>query len=313
MNVNRTKEPEVPVIRNYKDTVFRKVFGSKPELLELYNAVNETHYQNPNDLEIVTLDNAIYMTMKNDLAFLIDFQLHLYEHQSTVNPNMPLRFLHYIAKEYERLIDADLLYKNRPVKIPAPQFVVFYNGTSSQPERQTLTLSNMFFHKEDIPQLELKVLVLNINPGYNEALLAQSRTLWEYIQYVERVRRYTAEMDIEQAVARAIDECIQENILATFLRKNKAEVISMSIFEYNEEKVMAIIREEEREEGIAEGIQQGLLRGKIESILDFLGDLGEIPDSLRTQILAETQPDTLKKWLKLAAKSASIEQFINKM
>ena len=90
--------------RNYKDTVFRMLFSDKKNLLSLYNAVNSRDYTNPDDLEIVTLENAIYMGMKNDLAFIIDTNLYLYEHQSTYNPNMPLRDLFYISSEYQKML-----------------------------------------------------------------------------------------------------------------------------------------------------------------------------------------------------------------
>ena len=88
--------------KQYKDTVFRMLFRDRRHLLELYNAVSGRSCADPELLEIVTLENAIYMGVKNDLAFLVDFHLYLYEHQSTVNPNMPFRFLQYVAEEYGR-------------------------------------------------------------------------------------------------------------------------------------------------------------------------------------------------------------------
>lgn len=309
MKKKHQKKSRPSVTRNYKDTVFRKLFEDKRELLSLYNAVSGTAYDNPEELEIVTLDNAIYMSMKNDLAFIVDFELNLYEHQSTSNPNMPLRFLQYVTKEYERLIDKNLLYRNHLVKIPAPHFIVFYNGTAPQPEKQLLKLSNAFFHQEENPQLELKVLVLNINHGNNLRLMDQCRILKEYTEYVDLVRSYAARMDIEDAVNLAVDACIKNGILEDFLRKNKAEVVAMSIFEYDEEAVMALIRSDEREDGRNEG----LLQAKQEDVLELLEDFGEIPESLSMQICEETNLDTLKRWHKLAAKTDSIEQFVAAM
>lgn len=306
MKEKHQKKSTPTITRNYKDTVFRKLFEDKRELLSLYNAVSGATYDNPDELEIVTLENAIYMSIKNDLAFIVDFELNLYEHQSTGNPNMPLRFLQYVAKEYEKLIDGNLLYRNRLVKIPAPHFLVFYNGTAPQPEKQLLKLSNAFFHPEENPQLELEVLVLNINHGNNTYLMERCQILREYMEYVNMVRGYAALMDIESAVSLAVDECIKNNILKEFLIKNKAEVVAMSIFEYDEEAVMALIRSDEREDGKNEG----LLQGKVESILELLEDYGEIPESIKTQIFKETNPDILKRWHKLAAKVNSIEQFI---
>ena len=135
------KEPIVN--RQYKSNVFALLFKNKKELLSLYNALNHTHYTEEEDLEVVTLENAIYMSMKNDLAFLLDSRLSLYEHQSTPNPNMPLRDLFYVSKEYERIIEKKSLYSRRRIQIPAPHFVVFYNGIEPQPERQLLKLSDI--------------------------------------------------------------------------------------------------------------------------------------------------------------------------
>lgn len=296
---------EFTAIRNYRDTVFRRLFGEKQELLSLYNAINGTHYKNPEDLQIVTLENAVYMSMKNDLAFLIDFQLHLYEHQSTANPNMPLRFLQYVTREYEKLIDGSLLYRGRRIQIPAPHFVVFYNGIGRQPEMEILKLSDAFMTDTNDPQLELKVKVLNINSDNNSKLMNQCRTLKEYAKYVECVRHYASSMDIHEAVSKAVDTCIREGILAEFLQKNKAEVISMSIFEYDEEKVLAMIRQDEHEDGFIAGKTEG----KIEAIMELLADFGTVPPSLEQQIRSEKSPDLLSKWHKLAARAASLEQF----
>ena len=118
--------------RNYKDTVFRMLFSDRQNLLSLYNAVSGSHYDDPEMLEIVTLENAIYMGIKNDLAFIIGTDLFLYEHQSTYNPNMPLRDLFYISSEYQKLVDHKSLYSSCLLKVPAPQFIVFYNGTEKK-------------------------------------------------------------------------------------------------------------------------------------------------------------------------------------
>lgn len=108
------------------------LFSDKERMLELYNAVSGRHYENPDELQIVTLENAVYMGMKNDLAFLLDTGIYLYEHQSTINPNMPLRDLFYISSEYNGLVDKKSLYSSTVQKIPAPNFVVFYNGEEVQ-------------------------------------------------------------------------------------------------------------------------------------------------------------------------------------
>ena len=203
--------------KKYKDTVFRMLFSDKKNLLSLYNAVSGKAYTDSEKLEIVTLENAIYMGMKNDLAFIINTNIFLYEHQSTYNPNMPLRELFYIADEYQKLVDTRSLYSSTIQRIPAPNFVVFYNGTKEIEDCQIHYLSEAFENFSGDPQLELKVKVLNVNEGHNQALMEQCQILKEYAQYVAKVRCYLKEMPLDDAVNRAVEECIRENILADFL------------------------------------------------------------------------------------------------
>ena len=242
------------VNRNYKDTVFRMLFSDRKNLLSLYNAMNQKHYTDPEDLEIVTLENAIYMGMKNDLAFIIDTNLYLYEHQSTYNPNMPLRDLFYISNEYQKLLDKKSLYSSSLQKIPAPNFIELYNGTDTLSDFSEHRLSSAFENLSGEPKLELIVTVLNINEGHNALLMEHCQTLKEYSQYVAKVRKYAAGMPLDQAIEYAVNECIKENILADFLRKNRAEVISMSIFEYDKEEEEKKLRKAEYEAGIQKGV-----------------------------------------------------------
>ena len=245
-------EPKVAVNKRQKDTVFRILFKDKKNLLELYNALNDSDYTDAEQLEIVTLESAIYMSMKNDVAFVLDHRLYLYEHQSTYNPNMPLRDLFYVSNEYQKLIgDKKSLYASKAVKIPVPRFVVFYNGMEKRPEREWLRLSDLYEVEEEQPMLELQVLVLNINEGNNKELKGKCRCLAEYMLYVDRIRQYAAQCDsLQEAVERAIEDCISEGILADFLMKHKSEAMTVSIFEYDEEKELRLYREAEREVGI---------------------------------------------------------------
>ncbi len=273
--------------RTYKDTVFRMLFRKKEELLSLYNAMSGSCYTDPEKLEIVTLDNAVYMSMKNDLAFLADFHLYLYEHQSTVNPNMPLRFLQYVSREYEKLLGGGSLYTRRRIMVPAPQFVVFYNGTDYLPEKSEQRLSRSYGADGAEPCLELKVQVLNINEGSNEELKEQCRALKEYMQYVECVREKAGGMPIEEAVPCAVEECIRQGILEEFLRKNKAEVVPMSIFEYNEEETLKAIRADEFEMGMQSGIEKGIEKGIEQSIglmVESCAELGIARESAAAKI-----------------------------
>ena len=295
--------------RNYKDRLFRMIFSEKKELLNLYNAVNGTSYTNEDELQIVTLDNAVYMNMKNDLAFVIDFYMNLYEQQSTYCPNMPLRNLQYISRELESWLKGRSLYASRLVKIPTPRFIVFYNGTTDQPEQNVLKLSDAFLQPTDNPELELKVLMLNINMGNNRELFERCQTLKEYMQYVEKVRGYVRTMPVENAVQRSVDECIREGILSEFLLKNKREAIQVSIFEYDEEDVLRQIREDEFAQGEEYGTRKGVEQGITLATLELLEDLGPVDDSLKDLIQSQTDLTLLKKWHKLAARADSIEAF----
>ena len=268
---------EIHVARNHKDRLFRMIFREKKELLSLYNAVNGTSYTNAEDLEIVTLENAIYMNMKNDLAFIMDSYLNLYEHQSTYSPNMPLRDLFYIAKELQGQIDHRDLYRNTLIKIPTPRFLVFYNGSEEQAEKKYLRLSDAFQKSMDDPDLELVVTMLNINLGKNKKLLEQCRTLKEYAIYVKKVRTYAKSM---------------KNV---------------------EEAVFEIVRKDEYEKGLQEGIQEGVIAGKAEAIIELLEDISTIPDKVRERIHNEKDIKVLNSWLKLAAKAESIDEFVSKM
>lgn len=181
----------------------------------------------------------------------------MYEHQSTYAPNMPLRSLIYVASEYQKLINHKSLDSDRPIRIPTPKFVVFYNGKEKRPEQEILKLSDLYETKPSDPELELKVLVLNINKGYNEALKSDCKTLQEYMLYVDKVRRYTRTIpwNLEEAVNKAINECLKENILTDFLMKNRREIVGLSIFEYDEE----LFKKDQFEYGMEQGISKIIL------------------------------------------------------
>ena len=280
----------------YKDTIFRMLFSEPEHLLSLYNAVSGKNYQDPAALNIVTLENAVYMGMKNDLAFVLEMGLYLYEHQSTYNPNIPLRDLFYIASEYQALVDGKSLYSSGIQKIPTPKFIVFYNGLDRKvPDRMELRLSDAYENPTDEPDLELKVTMLNINDGHNEELMNSCHVLQEYAKYVARVRKYVAEMPLDEAVERAITECISEGILADFLRKNRAEVVKVSIFEYDKEKEEKKLRKAEfeygREQGRIEGERSGRTEGET-MLLTLIAKMSAGGDSDKVTQL--NNPEVLK-------------------
>ena len=281
--------------RNYKSTVFAMLFGDRKRLLGLYNAISGKNYQDPEALEINTLENAIYMGMKNDLSFLIDDRLSLYEHQSTVNPNMPLRFLFYISNLYSGMTTEENFYGRKALSIPIPCFVIFYNGTEPQPDRKILRLSDLYTVRMKETQLELTAVLLNINRNHNRELMEACRDLKDYAEYVDRVRKYARELPLSEAVERAITECIREGILKEFLEKNRAEVKKMSIYEYDQEKHIRMERQDAWEDGIKEGEVRGAeqqlskiiknMMKKGRSISQIAEELGE--DEKRIRELAE--------------------------
>ena len=240
---------EAKAQRNYKDTVSRMLFREPENALSLYNALNGTNYTDASQITFNMLDNAIYMGMQNDISFLIMNEVNLYEHQSTYNLNMPPRDLFYVAELLQVYVKDQSLYSSKLIKLPTPHFVVFYNGVEEKPEKRILRLSEAFEVQTDDPELELKVTILNINPEMNEDLKEKCPVLKQYTQYVEQVRCNSADMPLEQAVEAAIEYCIRHNILKEFLSKQKAEVIKMSIFEYDEEREIELIRRDEREIG----------------------------------------------------------------
>ena len=287
---------EVKVQRNYKDSFFRMLFKDKENLLSLYNALNKTDYTDVDGLEITTLENAVYMNYKNDVSFVFDYELMIYEHQSTVNPNMPLRDLFYVADILQKKTYDKDLYGSRLIKLPSPRFVVFYNGTTVQPERKVFKLSDSYEKKQDKPELELTVTMYNINYGCDEEIMDACRTIKEYAMYVERIRMYTKQMPLTQAVEKAVAECIEEGILSEFLKENQAEAIKVSIYEYNEELHFKTLREEGREEGLELGEHR---LNQLYSILidtDRLDDLKRATEdkAFRELLMSELLPEELQ-------------------
>ena len=281
---------ELKLNRKYKDTLFRKVFNNKKDLLSLYNALNNTEHMDESLITINTIEDAIYIGYKNDISSIINSELNLYEHQSSVNPNMPVRGLIYFAELYKGYIDQNnlLIYNERLVKLPFPRYVVFYNGTEEQPEEQELRLSDAFVQvpegeslkdtagteadKTDKPSVEVVVQLLNINYGCNQELMEKCQKLMEYSKFVALVRvksdmlteKYKKEMKsvnkkeiFAEAVALAIDEAIRDNVLKDILSKNMAEVTDMLLTEFDEKAYIDGVKKQSYEEGEARGEIKG--------------------------------------------------------
>ena len=249
--------------RKYKDSVFCDVFytdrDAKANLLSLYNALHGTDYTDEQMVELVRLEDVLFRDMKNDIAFLVGGQhIVLGEHQSTVNENMPLRSLLYIAREYERLIPVKARYRSGLIKVPRPEFYTFYNGEADYPAEMELRLSDAFMASGDEPRLELCVKVININPDKKNPLLANCRVMNEYSRFVDETRKYRGD---ENALAQAVNKCIREGILADYLKRRGSEVVNMLMGEYDRDMDIAVQREEAEEAGIKKGRKEGRKEG----------------------------------------------------
>ena len=282
-------------VRNYKDTLFRMIFGRENEQsarwrMELYNALSGKNHTNPADLELTTIENVIYITAKNDLSFLVDSQMTLYEQQSTVNKNMPLRGLMYFAQLYQMYVSKlkkDLY--GELVKIPVPQYVVFYNGDTNTPERYNMKLSEAFDFPdidesekaEKITDYEWTADIININTKkiredlenndeiYISALNKKCNALYDYIKYVNRIKaNQKNKMDIKAAVDEAVNWAITNNLLEGFFAEQKAEVTAMCLTEFDQELYDKNRRREGYEEGVALGKQEGRIEGAHENAVE---------------------------------------------
>ena len=253
-------EKKDKVAVKYKDNVFCMLYRDKKNLLELYNALNDSNYTNVDDLEVTTLKDGSYMKYKNDASFVLNMSLYMFEQQSSKNENMPLRFLHYLSDVYREMFGNELLHRKTMMKIPVPYFVTFYNGKEKW-DRDKLTLAEMFEKHVDNPQIDLQVKVIDING--DAEILKKCKSLRDYMTFVEKVRKKTDDekINVREAVIQAIDECIEENILVDFFKEHREEIVEMSIYDYEEEKVRKTLADEAREEGLAEGIKEGIEKG----------------------------------------------------
>lgn len=282
------------VHRQIKDRLFRFLFEKdKDALLQLYNALNGTNYQYASKLQVVTIESAVYIVMKNDLAFVLAGTLNLYEHQSTYNPNMPVRFLIYLAEEYQKLVEQaeESLYGMRQITLPTPQCIVFYNGERDMPEEQILKLSDAFEDKGKETDVELRVKMLNINYGHNKELMEKCRVLKEYAEFVDVARGYVAKgKSMQEALDTAIAYCIDHDILSDFLRKYRAEVLGMLLEEFDVDKYERSIKAE----GIEIGRQQGTER--INKLAYILIEQNRIADFKRSVQDPEYQEQLFKEF-----------------
>jgi predicted transposase YdaD len=260
--------------RNHKSSIFAGYFSDAKKLIELYNAIEGTDYPEDTQVEINTLEDALFRNKINDISFMLDDKLIvLIEQQSSINENMPLRLLMYIGRIYEKIIDPKSIYARTLIKIPKPEFIVLYNGIDSFPEQRTLKLSDAFkdvFTKE---LLELSVTVYNVNSGCNVDILARCTPLNDYTTFIARIRENEAKgMFIDDAIVESIHYCIANGIMANYLKDHSSEVRNMLFTEYNLEDDKQVSYEEGMTAGMQQGMKQGMQQGKIADALAMKAD-----------------------------------------
>lgn len=249
--------------RKYKDGVFTDLFSLRENLLELYHAITDFEYTKDTEVEIITLDGVLFTPLKNDLAALIEDRfVILMEHQSTLSENIPLRMFLYLAREYEKIIKEETLYKRKRVYIPTPELYVLYNGTEACPNEQILKLSDSFKVLKEKSMIELEVKQININYECNQAILKKSQTLHDYSLLIQMIRNFMNKgITRDEAIKSVLQSCIERGILEDYLKQKSSEVFNMLLTEYNQEDALRVHGEECKEEGLQEGLQKGLEEG----------------------------------------------------
>ena len=266
------------MVTQYRDRLFISIFGKDNEQsrkwrLNLYNALNGTNYTDPDALELNTIENVIYLTMRNDISFLVDSQMTLFEQQSTFNPNMPLRGLMYFAQLYQMHLAklGRTLFRSTLTKIPNPKFIVFYNGTRETGDRELLRLSDAFEIKDDSGQYEWTAEMINISQNHNRALQKKCKPLYDYVRYVARVNENKKlGMQVQEAVNSAVDWAIRENLLDGYFRLQKEEILANSLTEFDAEEAYRDIREDGYEEGLSIGRAEGISQKAMEAAENLL-------------------------------------------
>lgn len=251
--------------REHKDSVFVDLFyedeTAENNLLSLYNALHGTDYRSRSMIRKIRVGNVLYKNFKNDISFEVGEKLIVFgEHQSTINQNMPLRCLMYVGRAYEQWVDQRARYRDALVRIPTPEFYTFYNGVKEYPLERELFLSDAFLDSTDKNPLELTVKVININFQKAHDILEKCEVLKEYSQFVDTVRKYAKE---EDSIRKAIYECMEQGILADYLKRKGSEV-NMLIAEYSYEEDMQVKQEEALRIGERRGEKRGEKRGRKE-------------------------------------------------
>jgi hypothetical protein len=250
MEKETTAEPKAN--RNHKDSVFTKLFGNAKNILELYNAIKGTNYGEDTEIEIITLSDAMFLNQLNDIAFVIDKKLVvLMEHQSSRNENIPLRMLLYMAREYEMITHSKDLHREKQIKIPAPEFIVLYNGKKDCPDYEELRLSDSYEVETETCYLELVAKIYNINKDRNAEIANRSANLSGYSEFISEIKENSKTMSLSEAIKVAIKACIGKNILVSFLERHSSEVENMLLSEWNMKDALEVAKEETLEDAFA--------------------------------------------------------------
>jgi predicted transposase/invertase (TIGR01784 family) len=292
------------VNKQYKSSVFAMLFSDPERFIELYDALTGKDLPTNTPVELATLTDVLFMDRQNDVAFIVgDTIVVLIEHQSTLSENMPLRLLIYIARIYELIVENETIYKKGLVKIPKPEFIVLYNGTDKFPEEKTLKLSDAFLETNASSlgsYLDLSVRVVNINKGHNTDIIENSDNLKGYVEFIATVRKnQKGGMSLQDAVEHAVNQCIEQDILADFLRKHSSEVVNMLFTEFNIETALRVRGEEEREVGRVEGLKKGKKESKMEIAENLIKINLSIEQIIQVTGLSEEEVMKIKKRLNL--------------
>lgn len=293
--------------REVVSDVFSMLMEYQEYALDVYNALNGSCYEDPSLVRIEKLKQGISLSIRNDASFIVGGDLQFYEHQSTHNPNMPLRHVIYYSDYLKQWIkDNDLdLYGRKRIVIPSPHFVVFYNGTDPRPDIEEMRLSDSFHPEGNEGDAEIRCTVYNVNRGRNPWLAEKCKVLREYGIFVDKIRIYRKNgKELEEAIDDAISDCIEEGVLKTFFEERRNEVKKSMQLDFTWERREQLIRKEE--------FNDGKVVGKAEAILELLEDLGEIPNELREAINSENNEMDLNKILRMAAKANNLEEFNEK-
>ena len=269
---------EIATNRTYKDSLFRLIYSGNDErsrrwLLSLYNALCGRNYTDINDLRITTIENVIYLTMKNDLSFLLDSQMNLFEHQSTVNPNMPLRGLMYFGQLYQNEVKRQKkdIFGSSQIKIPSPRFIVLYNGDKELPDNKKYRLSDAFETEDKSGEFEWTATLININKNHNETIQKNCESLYHYIEFVDRVRTSQRQgLSPTEAISEAVNYAIKNNFLEGFFEEQKMYITNSLLTEFDQELHDRCTYEDGVAEGRASGLAEGAQQNAIANARNFL-------------------------------------------